>query len=64
MAVLKPMEPALIGLIPTFECEMTFFRCEPILLDDIDACEEGLASGELAYLDYVICMNTASVRQI
>ncbi|CAG5078552.1 Oidioi.mRNA.OKI2018_I69.PAR.g9019.t1.cds [Oikopleura dioica] len=37
-------------------------RCEPILLDDIDACEEGLASGELAYLDYVICMNTASLN--
>ncbi|CBY19970.1 unnamed protein product [Oikopleura dioica] len=36
-------------------------RCEPILLDDIQACEDGLASGELSQLDYVVCVNKASL---
>ena len=39
-----------------------YSRCEPILLDDIQACEDGLASGELSQFDYVICVNKASVR--
>jgi hypothetical protein len=38
-------------------------RCEPILLDDVQACEDGLAAGELNQLDYAICMNKASVRK-
>ena len=66
MGASKLMEPASTGLTILFyiALKMVLSRCEPILLEDIDACEEGLASGDLAYLDYVICMNTASVRQI
>ena len=38
-------------------------RCEPILLEDLQACEDGLAAGELNQLEYVVCMNKASVRK-
>ncbi|CAG5078548.1 Oidioi.mRNA.OKI2018_I69.PAR.g9018.t1.cds [Oikopleura dioica] len=35
-------------------------RCAPILEEDLKACEDGYESGELNYLEFVICTNEAS----